>query len=155
MRGRVERDCIETCENVVRSGAIIKFVDFDSSTSTFTGYSDIAVRFSYSNLSAFFIKDSGRSVYCCSIFVEGTSYQIYQLSPEELWHLIKEKSFRVVVDNDVYQLIGNLSGELTLNTRSLLLSIFKSKESGDDIDTGNLLKLSTCYQFEEVDNPTQ
>ena len=68
MRGRVERDCIETCENVVRSGAIIKFVDFDSSTSTFTGYSDIAVDFLIQTLVLFSLKILGE-VYIAVVYL--------------------------------------------------------------------------------------
>ena len=134
----------------ISSGTIIKFIDYDRDNKIFTAIGDQTIRFPYSLLNAFFIKDSGRCVYCCTLRVDGCSYQIFQLSAEELWELVRDRSFKVVVDNNVYQLLGLPSQTLSYEIRAKLLNIFKLKDSGKLINTDNMLSVSSCYQFEQI-----
>ena len=134
----------------IYSGMIIRFTDYNTNDDSFTAVSEHTIKFPYSLLNAFFIKEAGRCVYCCTLRVDGISYQIFQLSAEEFWELVKDKSFKVMVDKDVYLLLGTRSTDFSYEIKAKLLSIFKSKDSGEPIRANNLLSASSCYQFEEI-----
>lgn len=106
------------------------------------------VYITFQELTRLYVKTFGKSVYCSSILSNGNVFQLFKISEDEFYNLVKDKFFRVYIDDQVFTLIDypldNVCGKLKEILNEDHYDMIRS--------TDHRFEQSSCIQFQEIDS---
>ncbi len=105
----------------------------------------------FDDLTGLYLKESSRSIYCCSIRCAGKSYQICRLNEDEFWEIVKGKRFKVIIDVST-KLIRKDAFDMSLTLADNINKVFTLLDAGMDEELRGRLKKAPCFQFVEIVN---
>ena len=135
----------------LKSGDIIRIERVTTKEHAFNiVYSHGLFQIEFQELAKLFIKAFGKAIYCSSIYADGQEHQLYKLSEDDFWDLVKNRIFIVYIDSNVY----TLKDYPEYNVCDDIKNILKTELYDPALTSDSRFIQSQCLQFEQIPNIT-